>query len=286
MYFRNFHKINLDLLRLDHKFHIIMTFRRLLFLIFAVWTATATAATISVTGLDNGGASIGQYTINSQTYWWLCIEPGVSALSNQTITAETYSVLDGWTLQNTERNNIYLSDPLFYASIIPKQVAVMEYVLDTFLPWDTLAGASGRFIEQSGDYNNFGNNDTFFNAMYAVQDFLSQTAGKPPKSDFTNLSDYLDYFSVLGTPTGNARSALFQSILSDVATKDSAGFFATYTAQHNYFTVNTLFNEADPSNRQDGLVIGGFAPVPEPGGALLIACFGIAWTLRRRRRIR
>lgn len=262
-----------------------MTFGRLFLLIFAACTVSATAATISVTGLNNNGDAIGQYDIGGQLYWWLCIEPGAPALSNQTITAQTYSFQDGWTVQNTERNDIYLSDPTFYAGIVPKQVAVMEYVLDTYLPWNTLAGASGRFLEQSGDYNNFGNNDTFYNAMFAVQDFLSQTEGKPPKSDFTDMSDYLDYFAGTSDPTNDARSAIFQSILSDVASKDSSGFFATYTAQHNYFTVNTFYPEADPNNWQDGLVIGGLATVPEPGGALLIACCGLAWTVRRRRRI-
>ncbi len=262
-----------------------MTFRRLFTLVFAACTVTAAADTVSVTGLDNNGDAIGQYVIGGQTYWWMCIEPGAAALSNQTITAQTLSFQDGWTVQNVERNNIYLSDPTFYASIVPKQVTVMEYVLDTYLPWNTLAGASGIFTEQSGDYHNFSNNDPFYNAMYAVQDFLSQTEGKPPKSDFTNLSDYQDYYAGLGNATDDARSAIFQSILSDVASKDSSGFFATYAVQHGYFTVNTFYNYADPNNWQDGLTIGSFAPVPEPGGALLIASFGIAWTLRRRRRI-
>ncbi len=262
-----------------------MTFRRLFPLVFAACTLTAAAATISVTGLDNNGEAIGQYNINGQTYWWLCIEPATPALSNATITAETYSFHDGWTVQNTERNDIYLSDAVFYAPIISKQVAVMEYVLDTFLPWDTLAGASGRFLEQSGDYLDFVNDDAFYNAMYAIQDFLSQTAGSPPRDDFRVMDDYVDYFAGHGNTTDDNRSLLFQSILSDVEAKDLAGFFATYTAQHNYFTVNTLLDEADPDNWQDGLVIGGFSPVPEPGGALLIASCGIAWTLRRRRRI-
>ena len=262
-----------------------MKLRSLLPLLFAACTVTARAATVSVTGLDNNGDAIGQYVIGGQTYWWFCIEPSAPALSNQTITAETLSFQDGWTVQNTERNSIYQSDPLFYSGIVPKQVAVMEYVLDTYLPWNTLAGASGRFLEQSGDFNDFGNNDTFFNAMFAIQDFLSQTEGKPPKSNFADLSDYMDYFAALGTPTGDARSALFQSILNDVASKDPLGFFDSYVAQHYYFTVNTLNSEADPNNWQDGLVIGGFAPVPEPGGALLIASCGIAWTLRRRRQI-
>ena len=260
-----------------------MTFLRFITLTFIAWTVTATADTVSVTGLDNNGDAIGQYVIGGQTYWWLCIEPGAAALSNQTITAQTLSFQDGWTVQNTERNDIYLSDPTFYASIVPKQVAVMEYVLDTYLPWNTLAGASGIFAEQSGDYNNFNNNDPFYNAMFAVQNFLSQTEGKPPKSDFTNLSDYEDYYAGLGDATDNARSAIFQSILSDVASKDAAGFFATYTPQHGYFTLNTFYASADPNNWQDGLVIGSFAPVPEPGSALLVASFGLTWLIRRRK---
>lgn len=264
-----------------------MTFLRIFFLLFVTWSVTATAATVSVTGLDNNGNAIGEYVIGGQTYWWFCIEPGAPALSNQTITADTLSLQDGWTVQNIERNNIYQSDPLFYAGIVPKQVAVMEYVLDKYLPWDTLAGASGRFIEQSGDYHDFGNNDPFFNAMFAIQDFLSQTEGKPPKSDFTDMTDYQDYFALLGTPTGDARSALFQTILNDVDFVDTnmPGFFDSYVAQHSYFTVNTYYNAAAPQNWQDGLVIGGFSPVPEPGGAVLLASCGIAWTLRRRRRI-
>lgn len=260
-----------------------MTFPRFFTLLFAAWTVTASAATVSVTGLDNNGDVIGQYVIGGQTYWWMCIEPGPPALSNQTITANSLSFTDGWTVQNTERyNNTYAADPGFYASIVPKQISVMEYVLDTYLPWDTLAGASGRFLEQSGDYNNFNNNDSFYNAMFAVQNFLAQTEGKETKSDFTDMSDYLDYYAGHGNATDDGRSAIFQSILSDVAAKDGSGFFATYVAQHSYSTVNTFAPEADPSNWQDGLVIG-LAAVPEPGSALLIASFGLAWIIRRRR---
>ncbi len=278
-------KLNLDLIRLSHNFHTIMTFPKLISLVFVATLATASADTVTVQGLDNNGNSIGEYVIDGQTYWWLCIEPGPPALSNQTITAQTLSFQDGWTVQNTERNSIYQSDPFFYASIIPKQISVMEYVLDKYLPWDTLSGASGRFTEQSGDYHNFGNNDPFFNAMYAVVNFLAETEGKEPKSDFTDMSDYVDYNSGLGTAVGDARSAIFQSILSDVAAKDGAGYFSTYTAEHGYFTVNTFLPENDPNNWQDGLVIGSFAPVPEPGSAMLIACFGIALMLRRRGRM-
>ncbi|WP_395742475.1 hypothetical protein [Prosthecobacter sp.] len=255
-------------------------------MVIVALAATASADTVTVTGLDNDGNAIGQYVIGGQTYWWLCIEPGPPALSNQTITAQTYSFQDGWDKQNTERYyNIYQTDPTLYTDVIPKQVTVMEYVLDTYLPWSTLAGASGRFLEQDPSFTSFNNNDAFHNAMFAVQNFLSETEGKAVKSDFTNMSDYMDYYMGLGDATDDARSSIFQSILSDVASKDAAGFFNTYTAQHDYFTLNTFYAENDPNNWQDGLVIGGFAPVPEPGGALLIGCFGMAWMLRRRRSV-
>ena len=260
-----------------------MTFLKFFSLVFVAFAATVSADTVTVTGLENDGNPVGQYVIGGQTYWWMCIEPGPPALSNQTITAQTYSFQDGWDKQNTERYGIYQSDLSLYTDVIPKQVAVMEYVLDTYLPWDTLSGASGRFLEQDPSFTSFNNNDAFHNSLFAVQNFLSETQGKAVNSDFTTI---MNYYAGLGDPTDNARSSIFQSILSDVVSKDAAGFFATYAAQHNYFTVNTFAPENDPNNWQDGLVIGGFSPVPEPGGALLIACCGIAWTLRRRRRIK
>jgi hypothetical protein len=262
-----------------------MTLPKFFSLMFAACATTAMADAVTVTGLPNGGESIGQYSINGQNYWWLCIEPGAPALQ-QSITAQTYSFLDGWDKQNTERYNIYQSDPTLYTTVIPKQVAVMEYVLDAYLPWDTLAGASGRFLEQDSNSANFHTNNTFDNALFAVQNFLAETNGKAELSDFTTVHTYyMDYYAGLGNPTDDARSALFQNILNDVAAKDASAFFATYVAQHNYFTVNTLLPSADPNNWQDGLVLGGFTPAPEPGSAILIASFGFVWIVRRRRRI-
>lgn len=263
-----------------------MTFPKFIFLMFLACAMTASADTVTVTGLNNDGNPIGQYVIDGQTYWWLCIEPGPAALSNQTITAQTYSFANGWDKQNTERYGIYQDDLTnfsgdLYNIALPKQIVVMEYVLDTYLPWAD-AGPSGRFLDQSGSYTNFGDNTPFFNSMYAVQNFLSETYGKVSKDSFTDMSSYVDYFATLGTAVGDARSSIFQNILSDVEAKDLANFFDTYTVQHDYGTLNTFAAEHDPNNWQDGLIIG-FNPVPEPGGALLIACCGIAWTIRRRR---
>lgn len=257
-------------------------------LLLAATALSANAATISVTGVDDNGSG-GVYNIDGQNYWWMCVEPGPPVtpvpVLGQTITANSLSFLEGWDQQNTERLGIYQSDPGLYTTAIPTQVAVMEYVLDTYLPWDTLAGPSGRFIEQNGDSANYANNETFYNSFFTVQNFLSETYGKTVKTDFTDMSDYVDYNDGLGTPASIARSALFQSILNDVENKAAAGFFDTYTAQHGYYIANTLFPVSDSNNWQDALIIASFAPVPEPGGAILIAACGIAFMLRRRRSV-
>ncbi|MFO1483629.1 MAG: PEP-CTERM sorting domain-containing protein [Verrucomicrobiaceae bacterium] len=246
--------------------------------------STAWAATISITGVDNNGSG-GVYQIDGQNYWWMCVEPDSpkNVGTAETITADALSVLEGWDQQNTERLNIYQTDPTLYTTAIPKQIAVMEYVLDTYLPWDTLAGASGRFAEQNSNAANYANDDAFYNSFFAVQNFLAETYGKAVKTDFTNMSDFMNYYSSGSSASDIARSNIFQSILSDVAAKDGASFFDTYTAQHGYLIANTFLPTADPNNYQDALIISSFAPVPEPGSALLIACCGIAVMLRRKR---
>lgn len=252
---------------------------------FLIWLSALVAAStlshadpVTVTGVaDNGEGGI--YSINGQTYWWMCIEPETPAL-NTTINAQLLSFADAWDRQNTERLAIFQSDPSFYYNtVIPKQVAVMSYVLDTYLPWSTLAGASGRFVEQDTDFEN---DDTFHNAFFALQNFLAETHGKVPKTDFTDMSDYQDYFAGIGTPAADARSGIFQAMLADVASKDP-NFFDTYVAQHGYMVVNSLLPKNDPDNWQDGLIIFSYAPVPEPGAAMLIASCGLAFLLRRRR---
>lgn len=253
-------------------------------LLIAALTITASADPLSITGGDNNGSG-GVYSIGAQTYWWMCVEPSVPGAvpDGQTITVDALAVIEGWDQQNTERLNFYTANPGYYTTAIPKQVAVMEYVLDTYLPWNTLAGASGRFAEQDSNSANYANDDAFYNPYFAVQNFLGESYGKAVKEDFTDMSDFMDYYAGDMSAAGVARSGIFQSILSDVSAKDAASYFDTYTAQHGYLIANTLFPEADPNNYQDALIIWSFAPVPEPGSALLIACCGFVVMLRRRR---
>jgi len=250
------------------------------------------ADTIAINGIDRDGFG-GVYEVagtgfDGGSYWWMCIEPNgsTSAGSGQGFLADAVSFYDGWDQQNTERLDFYTNNPGYYLSALPTQVKVMEYVLDTYLPWNTLAGPSGRFAEQDPTSSLYGNDDPFYNAFFAVQNFLSESYGKTTKSDFTDMSDFT-FFAGNATDPGAiaARSALFSSILADVETKAAASFFDTYTAEHGYMIANTLMPSADIDNWQDALLIYSFAPVPEPSGALLIACTGLAIMLRRFRRV-
>ena len=235
----------------------------------------ASAFGFQIQGLPNGGNSLGQYVIQGQTYWWLGIEPGAVPLDNSTTGAGQFNqVKDGWIEQVFNRH-------IGSLEILDKQVAIVQYVLDANLPWDTLAGASGRFLEQNGDFHNYTTNDPFLNAMFAAEAFIGQVEQHPDQLDFTNFSDYTDPFTGLGDATDDTRSALFQSILTDVAAKDAAGYYANYSPQHGYATVSIPANPG--SGFMDGLILASFTPVPEPGSALLIATCGLFCILRRRR---
>lgn len=234
----------------------------------------ASAFGVFVEGLPNGGNSIGQYVISGQTYWWLGINYGAVPLDNASeADGQINTFPTAWVAQGINR---HIGGP----DVLVKQVAVVQYVLDANLPWDTLAGASGRFLEQNGDFHNYTSNDPFLNAMFAAEAFIGQTEANSNQLDFTNLSNYTDPFAGLGDATDDARSALFQSILTDVAAKDAAGAFANYSAQHGYEAVGVPILGG---SFMDGLFLASFAPVPEPGSALLLATCALGCVLRRRR---
>lgn len=266
----------------------------LLTLLLGLAAFSAQAQTAAINGVDRDGYG-GVYEIagsnfDGGNYWWMCIEPNgsTSAGSGDGFIADALSFLDGWDQQNTERLDFYTNNPGYYTTAIPLQVKVMEYVLDTYLPWN-LVGVSGRFLEQSSSSAVYGSDNDFYNAFFTIQNFLSEAYGKNTKTDFTDMSDY-SFFAGNAGDLGDldaiaARQALFNSILSDVEAKaGDPNFFNNYIAQGTYILANTLFSETDTiNNRQDALII--VAPVPEPSGALLIACAGIVVMLRRFRRL-
>lgn len=250
---------------------------------------------IAINGINSPTARDGYggvYEINGQNYWWMCIEPNGSGSAGpgQGFIAEQMGFEAGWDQQNQERLDFYNANPGYYTTAIPTQVRVMEYVLDTYLPWGLSSGAA-PFENQDMTAANFGNDDAFYNSFFTVQNFLSEAYGKIVKEDFTDMSDF-SFFA--GNATGNAaataaRLSIFNTILADVEAKAALNFFDTYTAQGDYQIANSLFSIAntninDPDyNWQDALLI--VAPVPEPSGALLIACTGLAMMLRRMRRV-
>jgi hypothetical protein len=275
-----------------------MKMKKLLLTLLIGFAASAgMAQQIGINGVDRDGYG-GVYEIvgagfDGGNYWWMCIEPNgsQSAGAGGAFLADALSLSDAWDQHNTERLDFYTNNPSYYTTALPTQVNVMEYVLDTYLPW-SLVGPSGRFTEQSANSAGYGTDDPFYNAFFTVQNFLSETYGKTTKSDFSDMSDY-NFFA--GNATGNAaaeasRSALFQSILDDVEAKALVNFFDNYTAQGTYLVANSNFsvaNNTDPNapdfNWQDALII--VAPVPEPSGALLIACTGLVVIFRRFRRL-
>jgi len=256
-----------------------MNMKLAIFCSFFGLTFLLSAQTIAVNGVDRDGYG-GIYEIGGQNYWWMCVEPNssTSAGSGDGFLADALSLTSAWSSQNTERQTFYNNNPGYLTTVIPKQVAVMEYVLDTYLAWTS---------PQDANSANYGTNTTFNNAFFTIQNFLAETYGNVTKSDFTDMSDFT---FIEGNAVGNvaaiaARQALFQSILNDVAAKDSASFFDTYVATNTYYIANTLFSETSLDNWQDALVITSIVAVPEPSGALLISFTGLAIILRRFRRV-
>ena len=244
-----------------------------------------------VNGYDNDGF-IGVYEINGSHYWWLCIEPEGTPAADAGFgfLADAVGFQEGWDQQNTERQTDYANNPAAQAAL-PQQIVVMQYVLDTYLPIPTLT--TPGMLQQGSELSvNYGTNNDFYNSMYAVQQFLTEMYGKPTRTDFSDLSDFANRWENIVAPTAaeTARSDLYDAILADIEGRDPT-FFDTYAATFDdYYIANTLYslaNNSDPLapdyNWQDALIIA--VPVPEPSGALLIGCFGLAVMLRRWRKL-
>ncbi len=247
---------------------------------------------VTVTGVRQVGYG-GINNVNGDNFWWFCFEPNGSGApdpdtgnpADNTFEANILSLSSGWISQNTERFNFFTSNPNLITDVVPVQVKVMQYVMDTYLPWDTLAGASGKFTEQMAATSGIDPVDShpMYDALLAVQHFGTQVYGNVTKTDFTTFGDFTapDWVGQGFSPAAiTARDTIYNNILTDLQGK-SGSFFDTYTAEHEYFITNSFFSEGSPQNWQDGIVIG---PVPEPSGALLIGAVGLLVTLRRARK--
>lgn len=284
----------------------------LIALLLGLAASAASAQLVAINGidLDPGPGTIpardgygGIYEINGTgfdggTYWWMCAEPvpgTTGAGPGEGLIAQALSLTDAWDQQNQERLNDYTANPGFYTTALPRQVQIMEYVLDKYLPWH-LMGTSERFAEQSGVAANFGTNDAFYNAFFTIQNIITNLYGAPAKTDFSDIlaGDASPFQFYAGNATGNlaaiaARQALFDTIVADIDGLSNA-FIDSYQVQGTYLIANSNYSTANNGlapddatrNWQDALII--VAPVPEPSGALLIACTGLVVMLRRFRR--
>ena len=274
-----------------------MKFALLLLTLFFALAWSASAQSLPVNGVDHDGY-IGVYEIDEQKYWWLCVEPGgtPAANSGDSFLADAVGFADGWDQQNIERQNDYIANSAA-RDALQKQIVVMQYVLDTYMPWSSFT-TPGEIQDHTTVAANYGGYSNFYNSLYAVQQFLTETYGKTTKVDFTDMSGYVDRWASLPTPTAaeQARSDLYQMILADIAAKDGADFFGTYdlgdpsifnsaytAVFDDYYIANTLYPLLDSNNYQDALIIA--IPVPEPSGALLIGCFGLSVLWRRWRKL-
>jgi hypothetical protein len=235
--------------------------------------SAAWSANISTAGID--GTDGGLLKIENDPYWWFCIQPdgseGPIGAPGGTYQGDVVSLDYGWTRQTTERFTFVGTATPQAQADLSRQINVIEYVLDTYLPWSE---TSDRFLENVGtppESTNQGADTNFFNRLYAVQQYVKKLHGKlyEDNTAFTSLSIYspTSDFPLL-TAADVARTNFFNTIKADVNTKAASGFFDSYAPMHNYAIVNTFYSATDPLDYQDAIVIGTSA-IPEPSSVLL-----------------
>lgn len=263
--------------------------------------SNASAANISSAGVD--GTQTGLLQLNqTDEYWWFCIQPdgsrGPDLAGPAGYEADLVTLDYGWTLQTTDRFEFAgVQSPQVQADLLA-QVNVIEYVMDTYLPW---AETTDNFSEQKEDpvgSTNVLANTPFFNALNSISAYVKLLHGKlyQDAAAFTSLSVYNPT-----NPFGNfdaaeaARRALFTDIVEDVNAKAGTNFFASYDPIHQYAVVNTFEDQlastnpdvTNPNDWQDLIVMASVPqPVflPEPAGAVM-ACGALLALGARRRRI-
>lgn len=236
--------------------------------------APAFASNISSAGVD--GADGGLLKINqADPYWWFCVQPdgseGPISAGPVGYEADVVTLEYGWTRQTTERFTFAGAATPAAQADLALQINVIEYVLDTYLPWSE---TTNNFLENVADPASSTDQDAdvnFFNRFYAVQQYVKKLHGKlyEDNTSFTDLSLFSpssDFPSVNVTAADVARNNFFNTIKADINNKDAANFFVSYDPAHDYAIVNTFKADADPLDYQDAIIIGA---VPEPSAALL-----------------
>ena len=256
---------------------------------FCLAMAPAQSANISSAGVD--GVDVGLLKVNqTDPYWWFCVQPdgsrGPLDAGAPGYTADVVTLDYGWTRQTTQRFTFISAAPAEVQADVVLHVNVIEYLLDTYLPWND---TTDRFLEKSGllDQNA---DDNFLNRFYAVHAYVKELFLKsyadtdPLGSGFTDLSLFNPdnpYTSLTPTAAEIARRDFFNDIKAEVRTKDLTNDFASYDPLHTYAIVNTFEVQGNAVDWQDVIIIGG--AVPEPSIGLLALGSILALGARRRR---
>ena len=248
-----------------------------------VSTDAANISSAGVDGTDGGLLKIDQ----TDRYWWFCIQPdgseGPIAAGPAGYVGDVVTLDYGWTRQTTERFSFSGTTDAASQADLARQVNVIEYVLDTYLPWGETAD---RFLENVADpagSTNQDSNSNFFNRFYAIHQYVKKLHGKLylDNPTFTDLSVWSPVSDIPNnTPANIARNNFFDDIKADVNNKAALGFFASYDPAREYAIVNTFKSQSDPLDFQDAIIIG---IVPEPSGAFLALGGVVLLGMRRRR---
>lgn len=235
--------------------------------------APARSANISSAGVD--GTDGGLLEINqTDPYWWFCVQPdgskGPIAADPAGYEGDVVSLDYGWTRQTTERFAFAGNEATPAAQAdLALQVNVIEYVLDTYLPWSETTDNFLENVANPASSTDQEANNNFFNRFYAIQQYVKKLHAKlyQDTAAFTDLSVYSPASDLPNVTAAEvARNNFFNAIKADVNDKDATGFFANYDPIHEYAIVNTFKSQADPLDYQDLIIIG---TVPEPSATLL-----------------
>jgi PEP-CTERM motif len=251
-----------------------------------------------VNGTDGGLLKVDQ----TDPYWWFCVQPdrsrGPIDAGPIGYTADIVSLDYGWTRQTTDRfafaGATEATNPEAFEDLA-RQVNVIEYILDTYLPWDETTDNFLNKVADPASSTDQDANDDFFNRFYAAQQYIKKLYNKlyDDNTSFTDLSVYAPTSDIPNVnPTDIARNDYFNAISKQIRDQAAAAaavdedFFFDYTAMHDYAMVNTFFDQnsaprvPNPNDWQDAIIIG--RAVPEPSTGLL--AFGSVLLLSRRRR--
>jgi len=269
--------------------------KRFLIAGFALFLGLAPGGAANITSAGVNGPDGGLLNINkTDPYWWFCVQPdgsrGPLSAPRGGYEADIVTLDYGWTRQTTDRFAFAGQAPVSAQEDLGRQVNVIEYVLDTWLPWNETTNNFLNKVADPASSTDQAADINFFNRYYAAQQFIKKLYNK--LYDDNNGFQDLSLFSPanpFGTATAadQARHDFFNNMVADVRSQALDDLFLFYAAKHDYALVNTFADQyladgstPNPDDWQDAIIIG--YPIPEPSTGLA-GLVGIFLLIRRRR---